>query len=606
MHANGVPLDTYSLCSSFTAATSVGDAELGKQVHGLYVKSGWSSSVFVGSSLVGLYSKLLFIRDAEVVFDEIPVKNTVCANTLLSGYGEAKMWIEGLELARRMPILNLSYDNFSLSAMLRACAGLSAVELGKQVHAYVIHKICDLAKDVFLQSSLIEMYGKCGLVGKARLVFDLAGTELRVQRRKDIVLWTSMLDGVTFVTLISACCHTGQVKLGIKYFDSMVHHFNLEPGPEHYSCLVDLLCRTGELDKAWKLADEMLAKGNNGTISLWGSLLSSCEDCGNIELGTLAAQKALELEPQNIGIYTKLSNLYARLGMWDEIDRLKESMKQRGLKKDLANSWIESLAVRISCNLAKEDGSDQSEISGFAPKIHRTKMGEPEVSEKKILNKKLKDVEISVPIVYGNIAFWLGKKANEYQSHKWTVYVRGATNEDLGVVIKRVVFQLHSSFNNPTRVVESPPFELSESGWGEFEIAITLFFHNDVCDKPLNLFHHLKLYPEDESGPMSMKKPVVVESYDEIVFPEPSEGFLARMQNHPAVNLPRLPAGFILPPPVPVEDATKKKRGDTKDNPLSQWFMNFSEADELLQLAAARQQVSFVYLYALSSFQFTS
>ncbi|KAF5745396.1 transcription initiation factor TFIID subunit 14b-like [Tripterygium wilfordii] len=105
-------------------------------------------------------------------------------------------------------------------------------------------------------------------------------------------------------------------------------------------------------------------------------------------------------------------------------------------------------------------------------------------------------------------------------------------------------------------------------------------------------FHHLKLYPEDESGPMSMKKPVVVESYDEIVFPEPSEGFLARVQNHPAVNMPRLPAEFTLPPPVPVDDATKKKRGGHKNIiPLSQWFMNFSEADELLQLAAARQQV---------------
>ncbi|KAK2665469.1 hypothetical protein Ddye_004043 [Dipteronia dyeriana] len=249
----------------------------------------------------------------------------------------------------------------------------------------------------------------------------------------------------------------------------------------------------------------------------------------------------------------------------------------------------------INSSSSKKQVSDQpSETSGSASQSQqRPKMSKTEDCEKKNVNKKLKDVEISVPIVYGNVAFWLGKKASEYQSHKWTVYVRGATNEDLGSVIKRVVFQLHSSFNNPTRVLDSPPFEISESGWGEFEIAITLFFHNDLCDKPLNLFHHLKLYPEDESGPMSTKKPVVVESYDEIVFPfpEPSDSFLARVQNYPAVTLPRLPAGFTLPAPVPIEDSSRKKRGDTKDHPLNQLFMNFSEADELLQLAAARQQV---------------
>ncbi|EOX97823.1 YEATS family protein isoform 1 [Theobroma cacao] len=237
---------------------------------------------------------------------------------------------------------------------------------------------------------------------------------------------------------------------------------------------------------------------------------------------------------------------------------------------------------------SKKHGPDQPDISGAALKSQHTKMGKPEDTERK---KKLKDVEISVPIVYGNAAFWLGKKASEYQSHKWTVYVRGATNEDLSVVVKRVVFQLHSSFNNPTRVVESAPFELSESGWGEFEIAITLYFHNDVCEKPLNLYHHLKLYPEDESGPMSIKKPVVVEFYNEIVFTEPSESFLARVQNYPAVTFPRLPAGFTLPSSAPIEDESKRKRGDTKDHPLNQWFLNFSEADELLQLAAARQQV---------------
>ncbi|XP_070026861.1 transcription initiation factor TFIID subunit 14b-like isoform X4 [Nicotiana sylvestris] len=242
----------------------------------------------------------------------------------------------------------------------------------------------------------------------------------------------------------------------------------------------------------------------------------------------------------------------------------------------------------------KKHVQEPPDVTGPNPKSQRTKMVKSsDDSDKKFVQntgKKLKELEVGVPIVYGNIAFWLGKKASEFQSHKWTVYVRGATNEDLSVVVKRVVFQLHSSFNNPTRVVDGPPFELSECGWGEFEIVITLHFHTDVCDKPLHLYHHLKLYPEDESGPLSTKKPVVVESYDEIVLAEPSEAFFARVQNHPAVSVPRLPPGLNLPPPVPIEDVDRRKRSDSKDHPLSQWFTNFSEADELLKLTAARQQ----------------
>ncbi|KAL8246889.1 hypothetical protein R6Q59_008105 [Mikania micrantha] len=217
-------------------------------------------------------------------------------------------------------------------------------------------------------------------------------------------------------------------------------------------------------------------------------------------------------------------------------------------------------------------------------------MIEIEDEENKSVTKKIEDLEICVPIAYGTISFWLGKKATETQSHMWTVYVRGATNEDLGVVIKKVVFQLHPSFSNARRVVESPPFELTERGWGEFEIAISIFFHKDVCDKQLDLFHHLKLYSEVEHGPLSTKKPVIVESYDEIVFPNPSDKFLARVQNHPSVIMPRLPPTLNLPH-APIEDTHDNKRGDTKDHPHSQWFTRFSEADELLKLAEARQQV---------------
>ncbi|KAJ4827469.1 hypothetical protein Tsubulata_006812 [Turnera subulata] len=212
----------------------------------------------------------------------------------------------------------------------------------------------------------------------------------------------------------------------------------------------------------------------------------------------------------------------------------------------------------------------------------------PATSVSQVAISRVKDVEITLPIVYGTIAFHLGPKATETETHKWTVYIRSPKNEDLGVVIKRVVFNLHKSFPKPVRVVDSPPFELSECGWGEFEIAMSVFFHSDACDKHLDLFHILRLYPQDEAHPPSPKIPVVVETYDEIVFPDPTENFVARVWGHPAVNVPQLPVGLKLHVPVPVGG---RKKGDTKDHWLSQWFTHFSDSDELSEIMAARQQV---------------
>eukprot|EP00250_Pteridium_aquilinum_P020035 c24678_g1_i1 orf=349-1068(-) len=203
--------------------------------------------------------------------------------------------------------------------------------------------------------------------------------------------------------------------------------------------------------------------------------------------------------------------------------------------------------------------------------------------------RRVKDVEISVPIAYGTIAYWLGKKADEYRSHRWTVYIRSISNEDLGSVIKRVIFTLHPSFNNPTRVVEAAPFELTEVGWGEFEIGITVIFHSDAAEKPIELYHHLKLYPDDDAGPPSMKKPVVVETYDEIVFSEPSEAFVQRVRNHPSVIINGSLSNLSSTPAA--DTSVEKKRGDTKEHPQAQWFLKHSDLDELARLKAARQQV---------------
>ncbi|PWA63443.1 tetratricopeptide-like helical domain-containing protein [Artemisia annua] len=354
-------IDSYSLCSSLTGCCLVSgfNGVYGKQIHTHVVKSGWGCSVFLSSVLVDFYAKLSGVVDARKVFDESPVKNTVCANALLSAYFDGKMWGDGLRLFRSMPGLGLCYDNWTFSVGLGICSGMYAIELGSQVHAKVIRTIYDPGSDVFLMSSLIDLYGKCGLVIKAKQVFDMAGVA-------DVVLWTSMLgvygrnghhkeviklfkemlakkirpDGVAFVTVISACGHTGQVDLGTEYFESMARDFGLNPSPEHYGCLVDLFCRAGELEKAWNVVNNM-PTNVNASVSVWGALLSACCDHGHVDLGKFAAQRALELDPTNTGVYVLLSNMYAKYGLWDEIEQLRKLMHDKGLTKDTGSSRIE-------------------------------------------------------------------------------------------------------------------------------------------------------------------------------------------------------------------------------------------------------------------------
>jgi YEATS domain-containing protein 4 len=146
------------------------------------------------------------------------------------------------------------------------------------------------------------------------------------------------------------------------------------------------------------------------------------------------------------------------------------------------------------------------------------------MSNLRLSNKRLKGVTKHVPIVIGSIALWQGKKADENHTHKWSCYVRGVNNEeDISYFVKKVVFQLHPSFPQPVMTVEKFPFEIHQTGWGEFDIGIKIYFV-DPAERAAEVIHGLKLHPE-QNQQASMKKPVVSERYDEIVFVEPTESF---------------------------------------------------------------------------------
>eukprot|EP00775_Hariotina_reticulata_P004301 gene4301-4553_t len=139
-------------------------------------------------------------------------------------------------------------------------------------------------------------------------------------------------------------------------------------------------------------------------------------------------------------------------------------------------------------------------------------------------------------------------QANDYASHKWTVYVRGPNNEDVSHIITKVTFNLHPSFKEPVRPVAQQPYELSETGWGEFDIGVVLHFAPDVGEKDVEVFHRLKLYGDDDPTGQS-RKPVVHEQWEELVFSQPQQVFYQRMLHHqPRPRLPLSIEAYISPP----------------------------------------------------------
>ena len=146
-------------------------------------------------------------------------------------------------------------------------------------------------------------------------------------------------------------------------------------------------------------------------------------------------------------------------------------------------------------------------------------------------------------VIVGTIARYLGKKADAYHSHRWTVYVRGVDGEDLSRCVRAVTFALHPSFDEPTRRLEHAPYEVTETGWGEFDIGVKIEFTEDSGAGFVETTTPLKLFPSAEEiakhGQQTTKKPLIKERYEEIVFHECESGFYKRMKGQAAKKAPK-------------------------------------------------------------------
>ncbi|CAN1179979.1 Pentatricopeptide repeat-containing protein At1g53600, mitochondrial [Linum perenne] len=289
------------------------------------------------------------------LFEIMPVKDDIAWTAVISGFVDKEMHREAFTWFIDMLRDSVSPNSIALSTMLSASACLATLKAGKQIHSLAVKS--GLEYDLFTQNSLVSMYSKCGNVAEAYNVFAkisapnivsinsmITGFAQNGFGEEALKLFTKMQaekwkpNEVTFLAVLSACAHEGLVRQGCECFSSMKSLYDIEPGPDHYACMVDLLGRAGLLDEATDLIQSNSIKPHSG---IWGAVLAASRNHGRLDLANVAAKHLTDLEPADATPYVVLSGLYNSMGErkdGNQVRLLKETMR---IKKNAGCSWTE-------------------------------------------------------------------------------------------------------------------------------------------------------------------------------------------------------------------------------------------------------------------------
>ncbi|KAK8660873.1 hypothetical protein V6N13_051781 [Hibiscus sabdariffa] len=339
-------------------------------IHGYVLKRGLGTDHYVQNALMDLYSRMGKIQISKAIFDSMDVRDIVSWNTMIVGYVICGQHENALLLLHEMQRVEqekngssyehekripLKPNNITLMTVLPGCATLVALEKGQEIHAYAVRNM--LASDVGVGSALVDMYAKCGCLNISRKVFDTIPS-------RNVITWNVMImaygmhgkgeealelfnrmvkevkpNNVTFIAVFAACSHSGMVSEGLNLFYKMKDEHGVEPTPDHYACIVDMLGRAGQVEEAYQLINDMPSELNK--ISAWSSLLGSCRIHQKVEIGEIAARNLFLLEPDVASHYVLLSNIYSSAQLWDKATDIRKRMKEKGVRKEPGCSWIE-------------------------------------------------------------------------------------------------------------------------------------------------------------------------------------------------------------------------------------------------------------------------
>lgn len=342
LHLYNALMDMYIKCGCLVSAKKLFD-EMPRR------------SVVSWTTLIVGYLSAGKLDVARKLFDEMPDRDVITWNAMMTGYVQYRQSKEVLTLFNDMQHSNVKPNEGTIVCLLSSCAQLGALDIGLWAHHYLdAHR---LQKTVEVGTALVDMYAKCGNIDKSLRVFKdmlqknshtwtalIGGLALHGHGQDALSYFRKMInvglepDEITFIEVLSACCHAGLVQEGRTLFLEMSTQFKISPKLKHYSCMVDLLGRAGLLDEAAELIRSMPVQPD---AVIWGTLFFASANHKNIQMGEWAASRLLELDPDDSATYVLLSNMYVEANMWDQAWKIRRLMRKKGMEKDPACSLIE-------------------------------------------------------------------------------------------------------------------------------------------------------------------------------------------------------------------------------------------------------------------------
>ncbi|KAL2556991.1 putative pentatricopeptide repeat-containing protein [Forsythia ovata] len=289
-------------------------------IHALMITSGVFSHGTLNALLISSYTRNGCIEVARNLFDKLPQRGVDSWNAMIVAYSHQNYPLEVINLYKQLSLERVKPDSSTFTVAINACTSLLDLKLGRELWGKAVES--GYGNDVFVGSSVLNLYAKCGKMDEAVGVFA------RMPKR-DVVSWSMMItgyvksgrirealnvyrgmqqegfegDGVVMLGLIQACANIGNAKVGCSVHGYMIRRGFPMDVLVHTS-LVDMYAKNGELQIASCVFWNMCSRN---AVS-WSTLISGYAQNG-------FAGKALELlvEMQNFGIEPDFVSLVSAL-----------------------------------------------------------------------------------------------------------------------------------------------------------------------------------------------------------------------------------------------------------------------------------------------------